>query len=708
MNAPSSAPQTPLNELPLFIIPPFIWPAPEVLKGIVKYAHTPPWKEYLAKADTINGVLVGTNDGTIRWLQELLHVGVERQICLVIVVFPACPTREKHLRSLHLMQSEEATGKTALDIRILPVSRCYDDDSERSVLPPTAIQAHQTGANQTVMSVGSVGDAGHDPCVLGSLNLVFHPDDVLRDAWTRWFRFVLKNASPLTPANVVIPHMVPAKGAPEAAAMWEQFVKNCPGTCEAKIKSPPARPTEDEVPEKAHREATPAWDDEEAALDSLAQIFQQVYASGSLVTVAEKTRIKPLIIPVKAALLGQQSERTVGSLKQKQSFSLQVLDDSVNKTIEKCRKVSDLLELFAFSLSSGTRWLPASAVQSIEKEVEARNTCGKEEIIKALGGADPKNITSFIGQKSESIRKDLNEMYHKLDQGDKVPQDKLSVVLTDVEKRLTQALTARITPSLVYNHIAAPDLAKTAPDTNWSQPLDLLYNAAKAQRELLTNHFFRLKFSGLNFDEKDFRKACNPFGDHIVELRSPDLAKKEMEIITDILERPVPFKIKCLMVWNIIKGLSYSYFATQFFSPEARHDWPDTFSIITAYPCPCPSPSTRREHHTALENHLDQSGCCICPLIAYSAEIGGTPGWATNLDWQSACDLGSTYGQEVIYHVTGDQLFVSYCDTHRGLVPVGTFKKRSNTEELTVQQGNTEFSGNPKKDSNNNQLDFFN
>ena len=73
--------------------------------------------------------------------------------------------------------------------------------------------------------------------------------------------------------------------------------------------------------------------------------LQQVYAHGWLVTVDETMRIKPLAIPVKATLLGQQSERTVGALTHKQSFSLQVLDEAVAKEVEKCRRVTDLMDL---------------------------------------------------------------------------------------------------------------------------------------------------------------------------------------------------------------------------------------------------------------------------------------------------------------------------------------------------------------------------
>jgi len=70
-------------------------------------------------------------------------------------------------------------------------------------------------------------------------------------------------------------------------------------------------------------------------------------------------------------LLGQQSERTLGALTQKQSFSLQVLDELVGKEVEKCRRVNDIVDLLTYLLSMGSHWLPEGAKVLFEKELEA-------------------------------------------------------------------------------------------------------------------------------------------------------------------------------------------------------------------------------------------------------------------------------------------------------------------------------------------------
>ena len=80
----------------------------------------------------------------------------------------------------------------------------------------------------------------------------------------------------------------------------------------------------------------------------------------------------------------------------------------------------------------------------------------------------------------------------------------------------------------------------------------------------------------------------------------------------------------------------------------------------------------------------------ISRVMGYSPESGHEePGWAADLSkrdddapglqsWQDACDLGLKYRQDAIYVVKEDQLFVTFCDTRRQLVPVAAFSDRVN------------------------------
>jgi len=535
--------------------PPFIWPDARLLAGVANYSEYPPGLGLLTNADLISGVIVGASDVTVRWIEQVLSMQGKRRICLVLVLYPAGPTREKHLKAINMLRAAKDGGEIVIDVHVLPMSNIFDGDCELMTLPPTVLQAVDSATGRTVMSIGSVGDLGYDPLCLGSLNLVFQPDDAMRDAYRRWFQYLFSASSPLTPETCEIPHLTPAPGTPEAAALWDAFQLACSGH-DAEPTKPAVDPETGEVTAEPNGEKTKPWDDGKTALDPLAQIFQAVYSSGWLVTIDEGTRIKPLAIPVKAKLLGQQAERTVGAIKQKQSFSLQVLDESVEKAVEKCRKVTDLMELLAYPLSQGNRWLPNAAKALLTKELEARNEKGTKALGDALGGKDAESVKSLIERKKENIRHDLNKMYRELGQGDAVPEDKLNEVLDDMKARLTAALNHRITPRAVYNRIGTPDLTSSALDENWSQPLSLLFRSARILREFHTDPYFPRRFVGLSFSQDEFQKALDVFGDVMASKSQIDRARDELLKLDAIMEEDIPTKQKCEQVWLLIQGKS--------------------------------------------------------------------------------------------------------------------------------------------------------
>jgi hypothetical protein len=212
---------------------PFIWPESRLLSGLAGYEHRPPSRKHFMHADLISGLIVGADDGTINWIDELLRLEQQPRLRLVIVVVPAGPTREDHLRALDMLRHSHSGATNQPDIRVLPMPSDVDGDCRRSKLPPTVIQSHNSQTGRTVLSIGSVGDAGQDSYPLGGLNFVFQPDDALRDAWRRWFQYVFSSAAPLTAETLAIPHLVPAQGDPDAVRQWEAFEQSCRTQMEA-------------------------------------------------------------------------------------------------------------------------------------------------------------------------------------------------------------------------------------------------------------------------------------------------------------------------------------------------------------------------------------------------------------------------------------------------------------------------------------------
>jgi hypothetical protein len=326
-------------------------------------------------------------------------------------------------------------------------------------------------------------------------------------------------------------------------------MEDCAQAGDENAATPTVDPTTGEVIADAEGNPQEAWDGGDTAVEGLAEIFHKIYEEGSLVTVDESTRIKPFKIPVKAALLGQQSQRNIGNLTQTQAFSLSVLSALDEKELEKCRKISDVMALLTLPLSKGNRFLPKEAKGLLDREIDARNTRAKEALKKALGGDD---VDAFIEGKLASIKKDLDGMYKELGQGDAVPQDKLATVLDEIKTRLTSALNERITPGVVYNNLSAPELGASAPVENWSQPLSLLEHVAKLIRKSLTDTYFSRNFSKLSFTEEECLRACNVFSDHLLGSHDFRKAQEEQEQIEQLLESNVTPRIKCQRILEII------------------------------------------------------------------------------------------------------------------------------------------------------------
>ena len=542
----------PFGALPatLSIKPPFLWPDTRYLAKLATYPDMPPMAEVVRDADLISAVLVDATEGTLAWLEDLLSKNPARRIRLVVVISPACPTREEHLRAfLELSESHRTEKGGPLDVRILAMSAYYGDDCRHTVMPPTTIQAHNSKSGETWTCIGSVGDSGNGPVFTGSLNLVFRSDPALRNAWRKWFQYLQGSAARLTEETCQIPHLVPPQGTEEAALAWAEFMATCAQAGDDDAATPTVDPETGEVIADADGNPTEAWDGGDTAVEALAEIFQRIYEEGSLVTVDEGTRIKPFKIPVKAALLGQQSQRSIGNLKQTQAFSLSVLSALDEKELEKCRNITDAMALLTLPLSKGNRFLPNAAKDLLSRELEARNTRANEALKKALGGDD---VDAFIKGRLTSIKRDLDQMYKELGQGDAVPEDKLATVLDEIKTRLTSALDGRITPGVVYNNLSAPALGTLDPPENWSQPLSLLQHAAARIRESLTDSNFSRNFSKLSFTEEECLRFCNLFSDHLMISQDFKKARKELEQIGHISDSDLATRIKCERILEMV------------------------------------------------------------------------------------------------------------------------------------------------------------
>lgn len=526
---------------------PYIHPSPSVLSGYEVYADDPVQEKLLADATVLSAVLVNAADRIVDLLKRILQNPHELKASIVLVLAPACGTRQDHLEVLlHLL--DELPEGVDLKVRLLHWHGVRGTDT-RMDLPPTT-WVGLNADSEAFMAIGSYGDGGHGEQRAGAFNMVFQPEALLLDEWRKWFQYTFSSAVPLTAAAVEIPYLVPPQGDPEANRLWQDYLARCTARNEVEPR-PKVDIVSGEVKEDAQGQPVEAWDGDRAKLNALALELQRVYASGYLVTVDETTRIKPFSVPLNAALMGQRSERKVGGVTQKQFFSLQVLDKDIEKGLEGCRKITDLVDLLSYPMSKGNRWLPKECKSLLEQEIERRNAQGLEILKTALGGKKP---SEFIEQRLERIRRDVDDMYRTLGMGDRVPEGMFQEVRQMCERRLGSALETRITPRAVFNRISAPDLRSEAPDEHWNQPLALLTRSATMLRKYFTDAYMERQFRSLAVDPEDFLSAMDVFKDKVLDHRNITLIRKELAWLKEHEDKEMSAKERYQEVWKLIKG----------------------------------------------------------------------------------------------------------------------------------------------------------
>jgi hypothetical protein len=389
---------------------------------------------------------------------------------------------------------------------------------------------------------------------------VQRPDPELTHSWSNWFNYIFAISTELTADLCSIPFLAPAPGTIEAMQAWQEYQRLFTKQAEVIAVQVLDEKTGKMTLQIDGKPVTP-FDDGKLKLDPLALLFQKVYRNGALVTIEEKSRLKPIAVPVKALLLDQDSEQSIGAVTHKQSFTLHVLDESTEKSIEKYRTVSSIMEMLTISLSNSNRWIPDLAKVLLSKELDHRNKEGLTMLLRALGVSQKPQcseitnlLNNFIDKKSKHLRNDLDSMYQQLGKGKHVPNDKVSVILDNAKWRLKLALDKNIAPNVIYNQIQAPDLSTTDLDSNWAQPLAILYQTSCAIRRCLTDQYFNRAFKGLSFTSAEFLPAIDVFGDCI--LKDPDDKKAEEELgyIQYIFDLDEKNKKKCELLYSVISN----------------------------------------------------------------------------------------------------------------------------------------------------------
>lgn len=526
--------------------PPFVWPEPVVTAGQARYESTPPFSRVAQSAVSSLGLVVDLSTAGVEWLRQHLAFHEPRVCCLVVLVYPACPTRAEHLEALDALQKEHASTDRTIDLRVLPV----DLASQTSALPPTTLCFIRSDRRRFI-GVGCTDDLGCAPTSAVDLNLLFEPEPRLFESWRRWFDLVFARARPLSAETIHIPSLVPARGDPAAARLWEEYRRRCETSPGADSPTEPAvDPTTGEVTVGASSPPTATTLADLPTLDPVEHAVHALYGKGGLVSIDEGSRLKPLDVPVRARLLGGRAVTSVGRVTERRSYTLRVLDETTVAAIERGRNSSDLLRLLSYSLGTGTYWMPEAARPLFERELERRNRAALSVLNTALGG----DITTFLRERSDQIRRDLDEMYHQLGRGSRVPEPQMNEILQDVKGRLSAALEGRVAPRISINPLGAPLDRGTESSTAWAQPLRLLLAAARLIRRSDTDPSFRRPLAKANIEEQEFLEAMDVLSDVARKRRSRSRAREELALLDAIEEADVAEVEKCRFVLAITDG----------------------------------------------------------------------------------------------------------------------------------------------------------
>ena len=126
-----------------------------------------------------------------------------------------------------------------------------------------------------------------------------------------------------------------------------------------------------------------------------------------------------------------------------------------------------------------------------------------------------------------------------------------------------------------------------------------------------------------------------------------------------------------------------SYFETWFRTQAPVTDWPQQFAIVTGYATTGEqwSDEANESADQSLTDEVKASGRWHHRVTGYSPITGHVePGWAVEMPFLEACDLGHRYKQDAIYYIDGDILLATHCEPgRRELFQVGpSFRDRLN------------------------------
>jgi hypothetical protein len=506
------------------------------------YEHTPPFGQLALAASVLFGTVSSLTTRGIDVLEAWLERQPELKARLIVMVYPACATRQADLSRL-LQLAERASDR--LLARICPLERIIDRGTN-------ALCFVQRVSDAVHVATGPSENFGLEPTQNGQVNFVFRADPSMVEAFKRYFDWLWASSREIAAQGAaLIPDLVFPEGSLEGARLWRAYMD---GPSEGAPEVAQVNPdTGDVTLMSAGGEEVLAPTEELGVkkLDPLAERVARLYEHGALVSIDKLSRIPPLDAPLDPRFFGDASELHRGNVTREVKMRVSVIDQKTLKEIEKRReKLRVLLPKFTFSLADNMRWMPVGAKTLFESELKRINEEGQQLISDLLKG----DVDAFIKGKHDSLVADIDGMYAQLGRPGKVTANVIAAAEESLKERLEKAQAANFMPKLSYSTVtfAATDNALASP---WGQAYSLLSDIAAFPRKALTDSFF---FRGLKVSKKVLIKAMNVADDallrNLVTFDIEARCKDELDLLARIEKAPIESKARCEFVGQILDG----------------------------------------------------------------------------------------------------------------------------------------------------------
>lgn len=528
--------------------PPFVWPEPRVLEGLRAYENQPPTRELVRRSRSVFGTVTALADSGVSELEDWLRSNPTLRISLILQVYPACATEQSDLARLIEIVRD---ASERLHLRILPLERVSDRGTN-------ALCFVGFEPDHICLAIGPTENLGLATPHVEHLNLVFRADPSLVESFRRSFDYWWVKARDIVlPGVACIPALALPKGTDEAARSWRSYVDQCVAATVADgsvTEVARVDPVAGEVTLVSATQQPVASPTEELGLpkaDPLAERVARLYSKGMLVSVDKLSRIPPLDAPLDPSTFGDASEIQKGNVTRKVSMRVSVIDEKTLKDIDRRRQgLRGLLTKFTFALADNMRWMPSTARQLFESELNRMNEEGQRLISDLLKG----DVAAFVNGKRPGLVADINAMHAELGRPGTVTDDVISRIVGGLQERLTKATSANFMPKLAYSDIGfvRTNSGLVSP---WGQALSLLMDAAAFPRKALTDRFF---FSGLKVSEDDLIEAMNVTDDALCrDLRARGVKERcraELDLLGRIESASIDMRDRCELTYRILDG----------------------------------------------------------------------------------------------------------------------------------------------------------